>query len=156
DFTQQHKDIAAALQTALAKIALHVLTHFRRATGESKLALAGGVAHNCTMNGKIVYAGLFDDVFVQPAAHDAGLAIGAAVAAAKTEGVRFRRRRLQHLYLGTDIRSMDVGRQLSRWDRMIVVRKSDAVEAETARLLADRKVIGWVQGRSEFGPRALG
>jgi carbamoyltransferase len=155
-FTQKHKDIAAGLQTTLETIALHVLTHFREATGRRKLGLAGGVAHNCTMNGKIIGSGLFDEVFVQPAAHDAGLAIGAAIAAAKAEGIRFSRAQMPHLYLGTDIRSDDVENRLRRWGALVDVRRSAAVEQETAKLIADGKVVGWVQGRSEFGPRALG
>lgn len=69
--TQQHKDLAASLQEALEEIVMHVLRHHRRATGQRHLCLAGGVAHNCTLNGKICYSGLFDEVFVQPASHDA-------------------------------------------------------------------------------------
>ena len=156
ELTQRHKDFAAALQVTLERIALHVLRHFRERAGEPRLALAGGVAHNCTMNGRILTAGIFDDVFVQPAAHDAGLALGAALAVASAARVHLPRAPLEHVYLGTEIRSDAVAGDLARWDSLVDVRRSHSVERDTARLIADGNVIGWVQGRSEFGPRALG
>ena len=76
-FTQTHKDIAASLQEALENILFHVLDHYQRETKQKNLCMAGGVAHNCTFNGKILRSGMFENVFVQPAAHDAGCALGA-------------------------------------------------------------------------------
>lgn len=155
-FTQQHQDLAAAVQEALETIVLHVLQHFQRATGERRLCLAGGVAHNCSMNGKLMRAGLFDDIFVQPAAHDAGTALGAALA---VHAVRARARppRLEHVYWGPAVPdSADVERALDRWGALLTRRRASDVVGEAAALLADGAVIGWVQGRSEFGPRALG
>jgi carbamoyltransferase len=78
-FSQTHKDISAALQEALETIALHVLNHFGRTTGLQNVALAGGVIHNCSMNGKLLYSGPSDKVFSQPAAHGAGAGMGAAL-----------------------------------------------------------------------------
>ncbi|WP_438431716.1 carbamoyltransferase family protein [Gorillibacterium sp. sgz500922] len=155
--TQEHKDLAAALQEALETIVLHVLTYYREATGHTRLCLAGGVAHNCSMNGKILYSGLFDEVFVQPAAHDAGNSLGGALYVSKLFKPEQETETLRHLYWGTDIGNQDqVGDILSRWSAFVDYTRVDHIEEKTARLIADGAVIGWVQGRSEFGPRALG
>lgn len=156
-FTQQHKDLAASLQEALEEIVMHVLRHHREATGLRNLCMAGGVAHNCTMNGKVMYSGLFDQVFVQPAAHDAGCALGAALLASHDAGYPTPRKRIEHVYWGADVGGEpEVLAQLEGWSGFLKFRKSQNVSRETARLIADGAVVGWVQGRSEFGPRALG
>ena len=102
-FTQTHKDLAASIQDTLERLGLHVFRSFQQATGARSLSYAGGVAHNCTLNGKVMYSGLFDEVFVQPAAHDAGNALGAALAATIEAGGHVNPRRMTHLFLGTDI-----------------------------------------------------
>jgi carbamoyltransferase len=156
-FTQQHKDLAASLQEALEEIVMHVLRHHRLATGLRNLCLAGGVAHNCTMNGKVMYSGMFDQVFVQPAAHDAGCALGAALLASHDAGYPTPVKRIKHVYWGADIGGEpEVLEQLERWSGFLKFRKPQNVSREAARLIADGAVLGWVQGRSEFGPRALG
>jgi carbamoyltransferase len=156
-FTQWHKDWAAALQATLERIILHVLTYFRRETGLKNLCLAGGVAHNCTANGKILYSGLFDRVFVQPAAHDAGGALGAALYVwSMADRNSLRNRQSSQVYWGTPTNQDDAQAALARWSQLLDFRVVDDVAASTADLLADGNVIGWVQGRSEFGPRALG
>ena len=101
--TQVHKDIAAALQTALERIVFHVLNFYRQATGMRNLCLAGGVAHNCALNGKILYSGLFEHAFVQPAAHDAGGAVGAALWLMREEQQPVAPKRLAHVFLGPAI-----------------------------------------------------
>jgi carbamoyltransferase len=156
-FTQVHKDLAAALQAALEEIALHILRHFQRETREDRLCLAGGVAHNCSMNGRILYSGLFKEVFVQPAAHDAGTTLGAAWSVLHEAGVKRSRRRLQHLYLGPAIGGNgEVAASLHAWRDFLTCEHVDRITERVAQLLADGAVVGWVQGRSEFGPRALG
>jgi carbamoyltransferase len=156
-FTQQHKDLAASLQEALEEIVMHVLRHHRVATGLRNLCLAGGVAHNCTMNGKVMYSGMFDQVFVQPAAHDAGCALGAALLASHDAGYPTPFKRIGHVYWGTDIGGEpEVLAQLEKWTGFLKFRKPQNVSREAARLIADGAVLGWVQGCSEFGPRALG
>lgn len=163
-FTQTHKDIAAALQATLEKIALHILCHFQKETKQKRLCFAGGVAHNCTLNGKILYSGLFEDVFVQPAAHDAGSALGAAISVFYEECSGYRPRKLEHLFYGTDVGngtgaadSEDgVESVLNQWSDFVSFEKVDCITHKTAQLLADGFVVGWIQGRSEFGPRALG
>lgn len=163
-FTQMHKDIAAALQATLERIVLHILQHFQSETKKKRLCFAGGVAHNCTLNGKILYSGLFDNVFVQPAAHDAGGAMGSAISVFYEERSGYRPRKLEHLFYGThagngkgtDDPQDAIGRTLSQWSEFLSFEKVDCVTHKAAQLLAEGFVIGWVQGRSEFGPRALG
>jgi carbamoyltransferase len=154
---QSHKDIAAALQEALEKIVLHTLRYFQEATGLKQLCLAGGVAHNCTMNGKILASGVFDSTFVQPAAHDAGSALGAATQAYLDAGGEFKPRTLGALYWGSNADEEDIATLLQeKWNRFLCVEYVDDVTKRAAQLLADGHVIGWVQGKSEFGPRSLG
>jgi carbamoyltransferase len=148
---------AAGLQDLLVGIVRHVLDHHRDETGLGDLCLAGGVIHNCAMNGELARHGGFDHVFVQPAAHDAGAALGAALTVCGAEGSLVRARPLRTMALGRDIGGPDeVGTALARWGGAIEVARVEApAEAAAAALVAD-EVIGWVQGRAEFGPRALG
>src|SRR5882724_9694271 len=156
-FTQAHRDFAAALQAALEDVGLHVVRHFRAATGEENLCLAGGVAHNCSLNGKILYSGLFRRIFVQPAAHDAGAALGAAWRILQEEGVEPPREPMRHVYLGAALPGRDeIQQTLAAWSGLVRFRQLPRVAESTAALLAEGAVVGWVQGRSEFGPRALG
>jgi carbamoyltransferase len=163
-FTQSHKDIAAALQATLEKIVFHVLQHFQIETKQKKLCFAGGVAHNCTLNGKVLYSGMFDEVFVQPAAHDAGGALGAAISVFYGEGTGYPSQKLRHLFYGTDVQNGistgdaedAVGSTLNQWSDFLSFEKVDSIALKTAQLLSDGFVVGWIQGRSEFGPRALG
>ncbi|KWV54749.1 nodulation protein [Bradyrhizobium macuxiense] len=156
-FTQQHRDVSASLQEALERIVFHVLRHYRDLTGMKRLCLAGGVAHNCTVNGKILYSGLFEDIFVQPAAHDAGCALGAALMVSDELGRPAPRERLEGGYWGPDLGSDGaVEQELNAWARHLDIERSDNVADRAADWMANGAVIGWVQGRSEFGPRALG
>ncbi|WP_025038579.1 carbamoyltransferase family protein [Bradyrhizobium sp. DOA9] len=156
-FTQEHQDVSAALQEALEHIVFHVLRYHRETTGMKRLCVAGGVAHNCTMTGKLLYSGLFDDIFVQPAAHDAGCALGAALMVSEALGLPAPRERLQHVYWGPEVGDDDaVEHELTAWSGHIDVQRSENVPSIVAEWLANGAVIGWVQDRSEFGPRALG
>jgi carbamoyltransferase len=156
-FTTAHLDLAAALQEALETVAGHLVRHFAAATGHRCLCLAGGVAHNGSMNGRLLSAQLFDRVFVQPAAHDAGCALGAALAvdvAARPGGWAAP---LRHVFWGTEVPPGDeVARELAQWSTFLATEPQDDPCVTGARLIAAGQVIGWVQGRSEFGPRALG
>lgn len=157
--TQTHRDLASALQQSVEKVILHVLAHFQKTTGERSLCLAGGVAHNCSANGRLLYSGMFDRIFVQPASHDAGAAIGAALYTAKMEGGPVRPQKLRHVYLGTAIPSDKslIKKELESWGPLLRFEEvTDGIERRCAALLAAGRVVGWVQGRSEFGPRALG
>ena len=160
--TQYHKDIAAALQNALEDIVFHLIKYLQKETGHRQLCLAGGVAHNCTLNGKILYLGLFDDVFIQPAAHDGGLALGGALFVHYSEEEKKGKQYqppppLEHVYLGTDVDSNDtINNDLIAWKDFIEFELESDISDKAALLLAEGSIIGWVQGRAEFGPRALG
>ena len=155
--TQVHRDVAASLQEALEDIVFHILKYYAKKTGQTNLCMAGGVAHNCSLNGKILYSGLFSDVFVQPAAHDAGTAIGAALHVHSQNNPTSRPKRLEHVYFGTDVGDNDsISRTLSGWKSLIEFERVDNMSRHAARLIAGGAIIGWAQGRSEFGPRALG
>jgi len=156
-FSKKHMDFAAALQIALETIIFHMLEHYKNVTGHTKLCLAGGVAHNCSFNGKLLYSGMFDDIFVQPAAHDAGGAIGAALNVSNMSGDKIIKQRLKHTYWGTDVNTNDVVEStLTKWNGFINYHREEDIVKSTAKLISEGSVIGWVQGRSEFGPRALG
>ncbi|MBW5436578.1 carbamoyltransferase [Bradyrhizobium canariense] len=156
-FTQQHRDVSASLQETLERIVFHILRHYREQTGMKRLCLAGGVAHNCTLNGKLLYSGLFEEIFVQPASHDAGCALGAALMVSNEAGQAPPRERLQAVYWGPDVGSDDsIEQELKGWAGHLEIERTADVAARAAEWIADGAVIGWVQGRSEFGPRALG
>ena len=156
-FEQVHMDIAAALQETLEKVVFHIVTHFRKVTGHSRLCMAGGVALNCSLNGKLAASGLFKDVFVYPAANDSGLPVGSALAAYFKREAHPRRVPLNTLNLGSEIGNTDdIKSRLDKWHLFLDVKRIKDPCRKAAELLADDKVIGWVQGRSEFAPRALG
>ncbi len=156
-FTQVHRDIAAALQESIERAVFHLLRHYKDQTRLGNLCLAGGVAHNSTLIGKLLRSGLFDSVFVQPAAHDAGCALGAALSVHRELVPDRPIEALSHLYWGTDLgTSKAVLEKLLQWKDLIEIRPVQDPSTEAANLITDGKIIGWAQGRSEFGPRALG
>ena len=156
-FTQVHRDIAAALQESIERAVFHLLRHYKDQTRLGNLCLAGGVAHNSTLIGKLLSSRLFDSVFVQPAAHDAGCALGAALSVHRELVPDKPIQALSHLYWGTDLgTSKAVFEKLLQWKDLIEIRPVKDPSTEAANLIAEGKIIGWAQGRSEFGPRALG
>ncbi|RKT53201.1 carbamoyltransferase family protein [Saccharothrix australiensis] len=155
--TGQHKDFAAGLQEALETLAMHVITHWARRTGATRLCFTGGVAHNSSLNGRILRSGLFEEVFVHPSSHDAGAAEGAAIVAARSLGRPHTPTRLRGASLGPSLGTADeVERRLAAWSGVVAVERPADIVATTAQLLAGGAVVGWAAGRSEFGPRALG
>ena len=159
EYPQQiHMDFAAASQELFELIAFHVLRHYRKASGFPNVCFAGGAALNCVFNGKLLASGLFADVYVPPAAADSGLALGAALYIYHLVPGAYRRPcRMQHAYLGASITDVSsTRRELDLWSDFIEVSQEDDVASRAAQLIADGAVIGWVQGESEFGPRALG
>jgi predicted NodU family carbamoyl transferase len=157
-FTQEHKDFAAGLQETLETISSHILAACREQTGHRRLCLSGGVALNCSMNGQLLKSGMFERMFVHPASHDAGAAIGAALYVSCHEALdRFKPAPLSHVYWGTTAGNRtEIEKTLGRWGAFLETRPNEDICAETAALLANGAVVAWVQGRSEFGPRALG
>jgi len=155
--TQDHQDFAASLQATLERLAEHVIFHFQAVTGSLRLCLSGGVAHNCTMNGKLLRSGRFAEMYVQPVAHDAGNALGAALSILRESGEPVPRKLMPHLYWGTDVGTDEaIGQRLKLWAPLVAARQVADAPAVAADLIAKQEVVGWVQGRSEFGPRALG
>jgi carbamoyltransferase len=153
-----HRDLAAALQECLNDAVLHICGHFGEATGMRRLAMAGGVALNCTANGKLMRSGLFDEVYVQPAAGDDGAALGAALYRASLR-CKVSNRRMPVPYLGPHHGSACVETALQGFDgRIRTTRFATLAETCTAaaRLIAEGKVVAWHRGQMEFGPRALG
>src|SRR5581483_5393565 len=158
DITDDHRDLAAALQECLDKVMLHICGHFGAATKSRRLALAGGVALNCTANGRLLRSGLFDELYIQPAAGDDGSALGAALhwaaQAGEVSNVRF-----PVPFLGPAHGMDAIERALADFDDRLEIRPCGTLEetcALAARLIAEGRVIAWYRGRMEFGPRALG
>ncbi|RKH00249.1 nodulation protein [Corallococcus sp. CA053C] len=157
EFSPAHRDLAAALQRCMEDIVLHVLRHYQAVTGQRRLCLAGGMAENVSTNGRVLYSGLFDQVFVHPAAYDSGCALGAALLAAQEAPVPGRTGLVRHVSWGTDVgASASIEAELERWRGFLSFEKHTDVAAAAAPLLARGALVGWVQGRSEFGSHALG
>jgi len=148
-----HEALAFEAQRLLEDRVLRLLQHFRMETGRTRLCLAGGVALNVKMNGRIRQSGLFDDMFVFPIPSDSGSAIGAALGVYRELTGR-RPKPLEHLYLGPSFSDEEIELQLKSCG--IAYRVCDDIAEATADLLAQGKVVGWFQGRMEAGPRALG
>lgn len=157
-FTQEHMDFAAALQSMLERVAMHVITYWAEYTGLADLCFVGGVAHNSSLNGQILRSERFRQVFVHPVSHDAGSAEGAGLIAAYRLGAPpFTQQRMRTASVGPGLgTSVEIEKELAGWGELIEYEQpADIIEA-AAGLLADGAVLGWAQGRSEYGPRALG
>ena len=158
EVTDDHRDVAAALQECLERVVLHICGHFRNSTGLRRVALAGGVTLNCTANGKLVQSGLFDEVYIQPVAGDDGVALGAALyrasLAGPLENTRFAPPLCGPVYSRQRIEA-DLADFL---DRVDIIRFGSLKETcvDAAALIAAGRVIAWYRGRMEYGPRALG
>ncbi|WP_053233042.1 carbamoyltransferase [Sandaracinus amylolyticus] len=157
---QRHMDLAAALQEALERAVMRWLATLRDRTGEKHLCLAGGVALNCTMNGKIARSGMFDGVHVAPASHDAGTAAGAALygyhailGGAPKMPVSERRAKV---YLGPSYTTMEARSAVREMRHAVRASRPGDLARAIAEAVADGKVVGFYQGRMEWGPRALG
>ena len=158
DITDDHRDVAAALQACLDRAMLHVCGAGARRTGQRRLALAGGVALNCTANGRLLASGLFDEVYVQPAAGDDGAALGAALLRASLHG-EVQNTRSPVPFFGPSYPMSAVRAALARCADRVETVECTTLEAtcdEAARLIAEGRVVAWYRGRMEFGPRALG
>lgn len=153
-----HEDVAAALQECLERVVMHVCEHFGRQTGLRRVALAGGVALNCTANGKLIRSGLFDEVYVQPVSGDDGVALGAALYRSSLVE-KIPNHRFPAPLFGPQYCQCEIETALRHFDGKIQWRRLDSLSdtcACAARLIADGRVIAWHRGRMEYGPRALG
>ena len=159
--TQREMDLAASIQAVTEEVVLRLARSLVTETGMSRLCLAGGVALNCVANGKVLRDGAITDIWVQPAAGDAGGAIGAALAAyhqheklprAPTNGPDG----MNGAYLGPQFEQPEIERRLAAAGARFTVYEDAAVVDTAAEALASGQAVGWFQGRMEFGPRALG
>jgi carbamoyltransferase len=158
--TQRELDLAASIQQVTEEIVIGMARGAARATGQKNLCLAGGVALNCVANGKLLREGVFERIWLQPAAGDAGGALGAALAVHHLENgaarVALPGDAMKGGYLGPAHDQADIERRLTAAGARFSVRDDAGTIAACAQALADGKALGWHQGRMEFGPRALG
>jgi carbamoyltransferase len=158
EITRHHQDVAAGLQAVLQTALLHLLRAFRKETGAQNLCMAGGVALNCTANGVIKRSRLFKRMFVQPAAGDDGSALGAALSVLHSSDRELPVREMSLPLWGPEFTDGEIAKALSGRAGCVVQRfdSFDGLAGEVAGLIARGQIIGWFQGRMEFGPRALG
>jgi carbamoyltransferase len=154
--TDRDRDIAASLQLRLEEVAVHILDHLHRETGLSDLGLSGGVAYNSVMNGKILLNTPFRRVFVQPAAGDSGTALGACFQIWNQMLKRPRGEVMEGAYLGPQFSDEEIVAELKTSDLRFETCTDEELTMRAARDIAAGAVVGWFQGRLEFGPRALG
>jgi carbamoyltransferase len=153
---QAHKDVAATLQWHLEEVLFTLLNQLHERTGQSNLCYAGGVAFNCAANGKIFERTPFKNVFIQPAAGDAGLAMGAAQYVQHEVLGTPRSFVMKHAYWGPEFSVDQMRAALDAAGLAYKTLDTPAISEQTAARIAEGKVVGWYQGRSEWGPRALG
>jgi carbamoyltransferase len=161
ELTQREMDIARSVQEVTEEAVLRIGRHIRKETGQKYLCLAGGVALNCVANGKLLRENIFEDIWIQPAAGDAGAALGAAVFAwykylgneRKADGKKDTQ---QGSYLGPKFDNGHIAGYLKKNNIPYTELSDEEMPGRIAELIADEKVVGWFQGRMEFGPRALG
>ena len=158
--TQFHMDIAASIQKVTEEIMIKLARSIRKEYGLKNLCLAGGVALNCVANGKILKEKIFDNIWIQPAAGDAGGSLGAALALwyseKKNERVVNSKDDMKGSFLGTDFTQEEIEKELRSIGAYYEIFDYDQLIDKSAQFLSEEKAIGWFQGRMEFGPRALG
>lgn len=158
--TQFHMDVAASVQAVTEEVVLRLARGLFKEYEIPNLCLAGGVALNCVANGKVLRDGPFEDLWIQPAAGDAGGAVGAALAAYHGELGCERKAcpndGMKGAYLGPEFKQSEIDRQLTVCGAVFEVVPEEELISQTARAIAHGQAVGWFQGRMEFGPRALG
>ena len=161
ELTQKQMDLARSIQELTEEIVLKMAKHVKTVTDEKYLCLAGGVALNCVSNGKLLRSGIFEDIYIQPAAGDAGGALGCALIAwyQHLGNKRVSDGKSDYMngaYLGPQFSNDEIKLFLDEKEYQYQELHDDELPEKIADLVADQKVIGWFQGRMEFGPRALG
>jgi carbamoyltransferase len=159
--TQRHMDLAASIQTVTEEVVVRLTRGIQAETGAENLCLAGGVALNCVANGKVWRDGRFKQLWVQPAAGDAGGAVGAALCAyhlfkGQPRFAKATLDRMQGAYLGPAFGQAEIEARLTQAGARFTTLSDDELLARTVDALVEGKAVGWFQGRMEFGPRALG
>jgi carbamoyltransferase len=162
ELLQVHCNLGLAIQELTEEAVLLMAQEAKRLTGSKNLTMAGGTALNCVSNGKLQKSGIFENIFIQPAAGDAGGALGAALAVhymyyGNSRTVNYKMDALKGSYLGPTFSDLEVELMAKKYNaEYTYFPEFKALADETARLLASENVVGWVQGKMEFGPRALG
>ena len=161
EITQREMDIAASIQVVTEEVMLNLVKHAQEITGRENLCLAGGVALNCVANGKFFREGIFKNIWIQPPAGDAGGALGAALAVWHIELKKNRvtygnTDSMKGTYLGPQFCNKEIEKELSDLGATFKKHSTDKLIEIVANELAEGKAVGWMQGRMEFGPRALG
>ena len=156
ELEQRHADLAASVQVVLEECYFAVLNAVYDRTRLKKVCLAGGVALNCVANGMIFDRTPFEDVYIQPASHDAGTSIGAALYVSHQILKQPRSFQMRHVYYGPEYSDVEIERELSAGGLNFHRLNQEQLIDRTAAQIADGKIVGWFQGRMEFGPRALG
>ena len=154
EIDDRHKDVAYAVQEACEIAMMSVVKMALEKTKSRNVCLAGGVALNSKANGKIAASGLVDNLFVQPAASDDGVALGAALAPYMDDGGRLPMKEMRHAYLGPSFNDEAIESALRTYK--LKYKWLSDIAASAAELLSEGRILGWFQGRMEFGPRALG
>ena len=158
--TQFHMDIASSIQKVTEEVMINLAKSIRKEYNINNLCLAGGVALNCVANGKVLKEKIFDNIWIQPAAGDAGGSLGAALALWHIDQGNKRSVNLNDdmkgSYLGTEFNQDEIEKELKTAGANFETLNYDKLINKTAELLSNEKAIGWFQGRMEFGPRALG
>jgi carbamoyltransferase len=152
----KHQNVASSAQQRLEEVVLSMLRRLRERTGLEALCLSGGIALNCVTNGMIRRETGFSEVYIQPAANDAGTAVGAAYYVLHQRLGQPREYVMEHVYLGPEFDEAACRRALDAAEIPYVHLDDQELVARTAAALADGAIVGWFQGRMEFGPRALG
>ncbi len=157
---KKHADIAASIQVVLEEVIIKIASDLSQRYQQKNICLAGGVALNCVANSKLFHAGLFKNIFIQPAAGDAGGALGASLAYYHSQNsdkkIRPTTNEMNNCYLGPSYSQSEIQSELENVGAIFQEYTEIQLIEEAARLLNKNKVLGWFQGRMEFGPRALG
>lgn len=162
ELTQREMDLAASVQAVTEEVVIKLAKGIAKSTGQKNLCLAGGVALNCVANGKLLREKLFDNIWIQPAAGDAGGAVGAALGAYH---IMLGQPRvvnknaldgMKGAYLGPEFSQEEIEKELTKCGAIFTAHTPEDITSKTAQALADGKAIGWMNGRMEFGPRSLG
>ena len=161
DLTQKEMDIARSVQEVTEEIVIKIAKHVKKETGKKYLCLAGGVALNCVANGKLLRSNIFEDIYIQPAAGDAGGALGCALIAwyqhlGNSRSADGENDLMQGAYLGPKFTNDEIKSFLDKNGYPYKELSNETLPKNIADLVAGQNVIGWFQGRMEFGPRALG
>lgn len=162
ELQQHHCNLAYAIQKVTEDIVIKMAAEAKQLTGSENLCMAGGVALNCVANGHLLRSGLFKQLFIQPASGDAGGAVGAAQAAYyihyhQERNTFYTTDAMKGSYLGPEFSDLDIEQTLRKYKAPFTKPENfEALAERTAQLISEGKIVGWMQGRMEFGPRALG